>query len=266
MEDLREKVYECTLPVEAHMICDLLARAGISARVDGEFLAGAGGELPMGSNVKVRVDPSRAAEARQVIDEWERLQPPPDPAGAVKPRSSLRSPLIFIAGVMIGAVAVFVALRSPSTLSNADFDNDGITDEIYHYSGNVMERIEFDRNADGNTDALWLFDHRGVPKRYDSDDDFDGRYEWKSDTERGQFVTGRLDANGDGRSDLVMHSIHGVLHHVDVYDEAGQRVVARRNFEGGLGVFNNFTEFDGDGDGVFERRVEFDRYGEPKTR
>ena len=44
MEDLREKVYECTLAVEAHMICDLLARAGISARVDGEFLAGAGGE------------------------------------------------------------------------------------------------------------------------------------------------------------------------------------------------------------------------------
>ena len=31
------------------MICDLLARAGISARVDGEFLAGAGGNLPVRS-------------------------------------------------------------------------------------------------------------------------------------------------------------------------------------------------------------------------
>jgi hypothetical protein len=56
MENLSEKVYECTLVVEAHMICDLLARAGISARVDGEFLAGAAGELPLGSAVKVRVD------------------------------------------------------------------------------------------------------------------------------------------------------------------------------------------------------------------
>jgi hypothetical protein len=55
MEDLREKVYECTLPVDAHMICDLLARAGISARVDGEFLAGVLGELPVGSTIKVRV-------------------------------------------------------------------------------------------------------------------------------------------------------------------------------------------------------------------
>ena len=64
MENLTATVYECSLPVEAHMICDLLARAGISARVDGEFLAGAGGDLPLGSSVRVRVNPSRAAEAR----------------------------------------------------------------------------------------------------------------------------------------------------------------------------------------------------------
>ena len=47
MQTLMEKVYECTLAVEAHMVCDLLARAGIEARVDGEFLSGAGGELPL---------------------------------------------------------------------------------------------------------------------------------------------------------------------------------------------------------------------------
>ena len=45
MENLRESVYECTLAVEAHMICDLLAQAGISSRVDGEFLAGAWGSV-----------------------------------------------------------------------------------------------------------------------------------------------------------------------------------------------------------------------------
>ena len=51
MENLTASVYEFTLGVEAHMICDLLARAGISARVDGEFLAGAGGELPLGNTI-----------------------------------------------------------------------------------------------------------------------------------------------------------------------------------------------------------------------
>jgi hypothetical protein len=71
MENLTEKVFECTLPVEAHMICDLLARAGISARVDGEFLAGAGGDLPLGNSVKVRVDPARAAEGASArIASW----------------------------------------------------------------------------------------------------------------------------------------------------------------------------------------------------
>ena len=127
MEDLREKVYECTLAVEAHMICDLLARAGISARVDGEFLAGAGGDLP-GSTIKVRVDPARAIEAREVIDEWERLQPPPDPT-VISPRSRFRSPLFFLAGLLAGGVLVFLALKPVATLSSADFNGDGIEDE-----------------------------------------------------------------------------------------------------------------------------------------
>lgn len=109
MEDLREKVYECTFPVEAHMICDLLARAGISARVEGEFLAGAGGELPLGNTIKVRVDPSRAAEAREVIDEWERAQPPPEPDTA-PPRSRTRSPLWFLFGLVVGSVLTFIML------------------------------------------------------------------------------------------------------------------------------------------------------------
>jgi|KBSMisStaDraftv2_1062788.scaffolds.fasta_scaffold830519_1 hypothetical protein len=113
MEDLREKVYECTLAVEAHMICDLLARAGISARVDGEFLAGAGGE--------------------RILRPYRR-----DPACA-----------------------------------------------------------------------------------------------------------------------------HGIQRSTDVYDEAGLRIVARQHFNA---AWNDSTEFDDDGDGTFERRVEYDRYGVPRAQ
>jgi hypothetical protein len=32
------------------------------------------------------------------------------------------------------------------------------------------------------------------------------------------------------------------------------------------GVWNDTAEFDDDGDGTFERHVEYDRYGEPKAR
>ena len=56
---------------------------------------------------------------------------------------------------------------------------------------------------------------------------------------------------------------HGVERSADIYDEAGQRIVARQNFDGAL---NTSTEFDYDGDGIFERRVEYDRYGEPKAK
>src|SRR6186997_2084827 len=104
MEDLREKVYECSLGVEAHMICDLLARAGISSRVDGEFLAGAVGELPLGSTIKVRVDPSQAAEAKKVIEDWQRLQPTdhtPTPPPTRKKRV-WTSTIWFAGGIALG--------------------------------------------------------------------------------------------------------------------------------------------------------------------
>lgn len=104
MQALTEKVYECSFGVEAHMICDLLVRAGISARVDGEFLQGAGGELPLGSGIKVRVAPADAAEARAVIDEWEKLQPEEPPVAA--PRSSSLSMAWFIAGFVAGGLCV----------------------------------------------------------------------------------------------------------------------------------------------------------------
>ena len=266
MEDLREKVYECSFAVEAHMICDLLARAGISARVDGEFLAGAGGELPLGSNVKVRVDPARAAEAREVIDEWERQQPPPEPPSErsmAQPRSHLRSPSFFLAGLLVGGLIMFIGLRSPATMSSADFNGDGIDDEFYHYGGNVMDRIEMDRNADGKIDSRWNYNFRGVPTRYQGDDNFDGRFEWTSHAEGGRVITTTLDSNGDGRPDAIFHLKHGVERSVDIYDEAGQRIVARQTYEGPL---DTYTEFDDDGDGEFERRVEYDRYGEPKAK
>lgn len=263
MENLRESVYECTLAVEAHMICDLLAQAGISSRVDGEFLAGGGGELPLGSNIKVRVDPSRAAEARTVINEWERLQPP-DTSSALPPRRPVwRSPLWFLGGIIVGGAAVFLALRMPHTSDAVDLDGDGVTDETYFYSGQVIDRVEYDRNADGKVDARWKNDINGIPVRFDGDDDFDGRFEWETEARHGWPVRATMDADGDGRPEQVTLSTHGVLHTAEIYDESGARVVAREHYDNTRLMA---SEFDKDGDGVFERRVEYDRYGEPLSR
>jgi hypothetical protein len=259
MENLSESVYECALAVEAHMICDLLARAGISSRVDGEFLAGAGGELPVGSSIKVRVDPARSAEARTVIDDWERLQPPSDSMPPPR-RPVWRSPLWFLGGILTGGALVFLQLRAPQTAEAVDLDNDGVTDETYFYSGRVIDRVEYDRNADGKIDARWNNDIYGVPVRFEGDDDFDGRFEWDIKARHGWPVRSMMDADGDGKFEQVGFFTHGVMHTLEVYDESGARVVSRDHIDNSRIVA---TEFDKDGDGIFERRVEYDRYGEP---
>jgi hypothetical protein len=238
MEHLTEKVYECTLAVEAHMVCDLLSQAGISARVDGEFLQGAGGELPLGNLVKVRVDPARAAEAREVNAEWEQQQPE-EPASAPLQRSSrVRSPLWFMAGLVVGAMLVAFAFRN----ARGDYD-------------------DFDRNHDGRIDARWIFDFSGAANRYEQDDDFDGRFEWQMEADDGVFTRAVLDADFDGRPEQVAHYVNGVLASTDFYHGSGGRIVKRQFFEAGVLAS---AEFDDDGDGVFERRVEYDAHAEPR--
>lgn len=260
MENLTTSVYECTLPVEAHMICDLLARAGISARVDGEFLAGAGGELPLGNTIKVRVDPSRAEEAREVIDEWQRLNPaeptPPPPR-----RPAWKSPLWFFAGSVIGGGIMMLALRTPDSSDPADTNGDGIADQTYVYNGQAISRIDYDRNADHKVDARWLYDLKGNPERYESDDDFNGSFEWTSRFVDGSGMDHALDADGDGKPELVEHFKHEVLRSDDIYSGDGV-LVARSFYENGRLASRIY---DKDGDGRFERRIEFDALGDVKT-
>jgi hypothetical protein len=265
MENLSEKVYECTLPVEAHMICDLLARAGISARVEGEFLAGAGGDLPLGSAVKVRVAPERAAEAREVIAEWERLQPPPDPSPATprKLSSSIASPMWFAIGAIAGSLVTAFALRSPHTTQGIDYDGDGDLEVTWHYEGQVISRTDSDRNDDGETDARVHFDLRGFETTYESDDDFDGRFEGSTEMREGRATIARIDADGDGRPESILRFRDDIVESTEILDEEETRIVLRDRYRHGI---RESAEVDRDGDGVFEERIEFDRLGLPKGR
>jgi len=69
-----ETVFHAATSLDAHLVQQLLERAGIPSRIDGEFLQGGAGELPPGNLIRVRVEPEHAAEAREVIAEWERGQ------------------------------------------------------------------------------------------------------------------------------------------------------------------------------------------------
>ena len=238
MENLTEKVYECTLAVEAHMVCDLLSQAGISARVEGEFLQTGAGELPVGNLVKVRVAPERAAEAREVIADWEKQQPPPEPgaASAAGP-SRARSSLWFLAGLMAGIALAFIAFQT-------------------RYAG----ASEHDRNHDGRIDARWLISWDGRAVQYEEDNDFDGRFEWRFDVENELFSRGELDADGDGNPERVSQYRNGVITGQQ-YLTSGGRIAKREHYVTGLLAS---AEFDQDGDGVFERTVQYDAFDEPR--
>lgn len=262
MERLTEKVYECNLAVEAHMVVDLLSQAGISARVEGEFMQGIAGEIPLGNTVKVRVDPARAAEAREVIADWEKLQPPPDSAVAPTVKSPrLATPLLLLLGAL-GGGALTALLMSLRTASNGvDYNDDGHDDVIFHYAGDRPTSTEYDRNLDRRIDARWTFDWYGNEKSFESDDDFDGRFEWQAEVENGNIRRSVLDADGDGRPEQVWHFVNGVVASADFHFASGGRIVKRQFYRNGL---LDSADFDDDGDGRFERRVQYDAHAEPK--
>ena len=237
MENLSEKVYECTLAVEAHMVCDLLSQAGISARVDGEFMQSAMGEIPLGNAVKVRVEPARAAEAREVIADWEKQQPVDPIAVPVTKTSRFKSPLWFFIGVMVGATLSFLAFHD----APPDYGED--------------------RNRDAKDDTRWNYAWNGDAVLYEEDNDFDGRFEWRYEMDNGRLVRAVLDADFDGRPEQVWHYVSNVPSSAEYYYASGGRIVKRQFFKAGL---LEAAEFDDDGDGVFERRVQYDAHAEPK--
>ncbi len=66
-----KSVYEASHSVEAHMIMHLLQQGGLKACVQGEYLQGAIGELPVTGLVKVMVNDEDYQEAREIIELWE---------------------------------------------------------------------------------------------------------------------------------------------------------------------------------------------------
>ena len=70
-----QKVFSARNVSEAHIVSGMLNAAGIVARVQGHYLAGGYGELPITSDTLPSVwidDPAQASVARELIAEYER--------------------------------------------------------------------------------------------------------------------------------------------------------------------------------------------------
>lgn len=64
-------VFRAANALEAHLVADLLERSQIPARIEGEFLAGAIGDLPVTGLVRVVVEEVDVELARSIIAQWE---------------------------------------------------------------------------------------------------------------------------------------------------------------------------------------------------
>jgi len=88
-----ESVYESSFAFQAQIICDLLISAGVPARVDGAYLQGIAGEIPVGNTVRVRVETARAPEARAILAEWESADIPSDEQAAAEAEAAGLGPI-----------------------------------------------------------------------------------------------------------------------------------------------------------------------------
>jgi hypothetical protein len=258
-KSVMETVFQASLALDAHIVRDLLERAGIPSHIEGEYLQGAAGELPLGNLVRVLVAPEHAADAREVIAEWEKAHPA-DP----KPRAERKrswAPYTFVLGGLLGFFAAWIQYNTPMSEQGIDYDNDGVLDERYFYAGQKTVAIELDRNSDGNADARYEYDSHGLLKESLADNDFDRRFETHDWMVRGQTHLSESDLDGDGFAETVYRYRHGITTEGDFISPKSRAVLKRSYFRAGWLVA---ADFDADGDGKFERHVEYDDMGDPK--
>lgn len=104
-----KSVYETSSGLDGHMILNLLEQYRIPGRIEGEHLQGAMGELQAMGFVRVMVAEEDYEQAKQIIREWEALQPPEEKKPAVS-RDNMGIQLFF-AGVIIGAALMYWLLK-----------------------------------------------------------------------------------------------------------------------------------------------------------
>lgn len=104
-----KSVYETASGLDGHMILNLLQQYRISGRIEGEHLQGGIGELQAMGFVRVMVEEENYEQARQIIDEWEALQPPD--ASITPPPRGTNGIQLFIAGAILGAALMYGLMK-----------------------------------------------------------------------------------------------------------------------------------------------------------
>jgi len=246
--------YEAANALEAQMLQDLLKAEGITARIDGAYLQGGIGELPAAGLVRLVVEDDDHARARSVIERWEAAAPAEPAPAASMPRGTSRLTAGMI-GLLVGVVASYAFFRSPVHTDGIDHNRDGVLDERWTFSASGTPlKNELDRNLDGRTDAVNLFDARGRLASGRADDDFNGSFESTYRWRNGNIEYSESDTDGDGIADMRSYFDHGVIASTEHLHRHSGKPLRVEHFRLGKLVQ---AEIDTDADGRLDQRVVF---------
>ena len=255
-----KKVYESSTALEAHMVKNLLENEGVDSRIDGEYLQGGVGELQAIGAIRVVVEEDDYPQAREIIDEWESLQPD-DPAEDVKSTRTSSATNGFVLGVILTAGVTYFISGLSITTDGIDYNADGVLDEKWTYQNGRIKTSTVDRNRDGNVDAKYLYDYSGIIKTEELDDDFDGVFELNTVYEHGNAVSVESDTNKNNVVDYRVNFKDGVLNTVEFIDEQSGNIRKRQFYKLNKLIAD---DFDTNGDGVLDSHYEYDQYEERK--
>lgn len=255
-----KSVFEAANTVEAHMVLHLLQQQGVAGRVDGEYLAGAAGQLPAHGLVRVVVDEVDYDAAQAIVSAFEAAQPRDSGPKQAAPGGRWRWAM---AGLLLGAVGTAALLRAPVSTDGVDYDHDGVFDERWTYSPSGQPlRMEADRNLDRRIDYIAHYE-RGLVASAESDDDFDGRFETRMVFRAGNVERSDTDADGDSFAELHTAYRDGVLDTTTVLNPSTGLPLQVEHYR--LGRLSD-AEVDTDRDGRLDTRLRFDPLGQVVAR
>jgi hypothetical protein len=252
-------VYEASNSVEGHMLVDMLCRAGLNARMDGEYLQGGVGDLQAMGLVRILVDDQQYDQARELISIWDEQQPETIPSyvNSAPGKSFLGYSVAFGVGVL----ATVIYFYTPTEYDEVDLNGDGIVDEYWVYRHDVLARLEVDRNFDGNLDFIQKYSRDGIANSAIADNDFDGNYETDIKYEYNEPVSILSSSARDSFKDYRFFYKHGVLDRIEYFDPGLSKSTPFK-----VDTYNSFrkvrSEFDMNTDGIVDTVREYDKYAE----
>ncbi len=253
-------IFEASSGLEAHMISNLLQQVGIDARIDGEYLQGGVGELQAMGFVRVLVDDNDYKIAQQIIESWDTNHK--DSVKTIPPKSKSSGPVIgLFIGLLIGAGTTFLLYNTPVSNDGIDYNDDGKLDEKWVYRDNRISRGETDRNLDGNIDAIHKYNIKGRIYKTESDENFDGIFESTVTYKRGNPVLQTADTDQDGIIDNKSYFTNGVLTEIEILGPTSSSPKKKQKYE----MYKLISsEFDSNGDGVYDTQYTYDYYEQLK--